>query len=307
MKRLAERSDVLITSFRPGALERIGFGEAWARSVKSDLIYVDISAFGNEGPMRNRPGYDPLVQAFAGLMSVTGNTGEEPVRVGVSIIDLSTGMWAAMGTLAALYEQKSTSLGTRVSTSLFESGLNWMSAHVGNYSASGQLPARMGSGSVSIVPYQVFPTSDGERVIAAGSDRLFAKLAQVLDCPEWLEDARFTSNGERVRNRLALIPLVRAETMKWPNDKLSLALEEAGVPSSPLNDVSGVLKEPQTEALKIVQHLRSDSERSVTVGLPFTLGGKRPGTRMPPPRLGEHTDEILSELELGQTSDERQL
>jgi crotonobetainyl-CoA:carnitine CoA-transferase CaiB-like acyl-CoA transferase len=206
---ILDRADVVIQNMRPGAIDKLGLGADALRAEKPELIYCDLGAYGRSGPLRERPGYDPLMQAHGGIMSVTGVDGGEPVRVGVSIVDQGAGMWAAMGILAALNRRHATGQGCHVTTSLFETAVAWMTAHIGGYLSSGDLRRRMGSGVAEIVPHQAFETADGHVMVAAGNDNLFRTLAKLLEQPELSGDPRFATNSKRVENRHTLIPILQ--------------------------------------------------------------------------------------------------
>lgn len=299
MERLCRRSDVVIESFRPDALERLGYGYGWARSLNPAVVYCSVTPYGDRGPLRDRPGYDPLMQAFSGIMSVTGEPDGAPVRAGVSVIDMGTGMWAAMSVLAALLQRRSDGRGRRIVTSLYETGLAWMAYHLASYWASGEAPERFGSAASMIVPYQAFPTSDGHLMIAAPNDGLFGRLCAALGHPEWAADARFAHNPDRVAHRQELTALIGEATSARPTEELAASLQAGGVACSPIRDAPGAAADPQTLASGIVQaldHPAVDGFRSV--GLPFQLDGERPPLRRPPPGLGQHQAEVLEELGL---------
>lgn len=299
MERLCRRSDVLVESFRPGALERLGYGPGWARSLNPEIVYCSVTPYGDRGPLRDRPGYDPLMQAFSGIMSVTGEEGGAPVRAGVSVIDMGTGMWAALSVLAALVQRPRRRRGRRIVTSLYETGLAWMSYHLASFWATGEAPGRFGSAAGMIVPYQAFPTSDGHLMIAAPNDALFGRLCGALGHAEWAGDARFAHNPDRVANREELTALIAGATSGRTTDDLAAALQAAGVACSPIRDAAGAAADPQTLASGMVQaldHPAIDGFRSV--GLPFLLDGERPPLRRPPPAPGEHQAEVLEELGL---------
>jgi crotonobetainyl-CoA:carnitine CoA-transferase CaiB-like acyl-CoA transferase len=289
---IEERADVLIQNLRPGMVEELGLDAATLRARNKRLIYCGIGAFGRGGPLSARPGYDPLMQAFGGLMSVTGEAGEPPVRVGTSIIDMGAGMWCAIGILSALHRRTLTGEGTTVDTSLYETSLAWMSYHAANYQASGEVPKRHGSGTYGIVPYRGYATRDGYLLIGAGNDNLFRKLATALGHPEWGDDARFRDNPRRVENRVALDGLIEDVTRSNTSAAWQATLEAAGVPSAPMQSVDEVVAHPQTKALGMIQE--SPDGRLTIMGLPLSFDGERPPFRRAAPELGEHTDELLA-------------
>ena len=291
---LVEKADVVLQNMRPGLIAKLGL-DATLRRDNPRLIYCNVGAFGAKGPLAERPGYDPLMQAMGGMMSVTGEEGRPPVRVGPSIIDIGTGMWAVIGILAALHRRDLTGEGSTVDASLFETALSWVNMHVASYLASGKVPGRRGSEATGMVPYKVFEASDGYVMIAAGNDNLFRRLAGACGHPEWLDDARFASNPERVRNRDLVHGSVQAVVAgRSCADWLTL-LEKAGVPCAPLLTIDQVLDHPQTKALEILQPT-PDGKMSL-IGLPLSFDGARPPLRRGPPALGADTDAILDAFE----------
>jgi crotonobetainyl-CoA:carnitine CoA-transferase CaiB-like acyl-CoA transferase len=274
--RLAGRSDVFVQSLRPGAAEARGFGADTVRALNPDLVYCSIGAFGTSGPLRDQPGYDPLLQAASGIMSVTGIDGMPPVRVGVSLIDLSTGLWAALAIVAALGRGG----GCTIDVSLYETALWLLSSQLVGYLGTGEVPGREGSAFAQIAPYQVFATGDGELMIVAGNDRLFRALCAVLGIPE---DERFRTNPDRVRHRAELAAAIEERTRTRATDQLLAELIAAGVPASPVRTVAEAADHEQTLALGILQRLGDFT----TLAQPLSVDGERLVHRSPPPALGE--------------------
>lgn len=289
---IIERADVVIQNLRPGSIEALGLGGAQLTSAQPRLIYCNLSAFGDEGPLARKPGYDPLMQAYGGLMSVTGEPGRPPVRVGVSIIDMAAGMWSVIGILSALHERTRTGAGGIIGTSLFETALAWMSTHVAEYSAGGPEAQRFGSGAPQIVPYEMFSTADGGLLVAAGNNALFARLCQVLDRQHWLQDERFSSNQARVRNRIELSSLLQEIFAARPLAEWRAQLDAASIPNAPLQSIAAVMSDAQTRALQIMQAVPGIPMHAV--GLPIRFDGARPALRLPAPQLGEHTNHIFN-------------
>lgn len=289
--RLADRADVLLQSMRPGAAERLALGAGAVRARNGRLVYCSIGAYGRRGPLRELPGYDPLMQAHAGLISVTGEPDRPGVRFGASVVDQTTGMWAAVAVLAALRERDATGRGREVDVSLYESALALVPYHLTEAIASGRAPGRHGTAFRLIVPYQVFATADGELMIAAGNDGLFARLCATLGHPELAEDARFATNPLRVRHRDELIPLLERRLAEQPSAAWVERLRAAGVPVAPVQDLVQVAGDEQTRALGILQQLGG----LTAVAPPLVVDGDRVPFRSPPPLLGEHSAEVLRE------------
>ena len=289
---IRDRADVLIHNLKHGTLDRYSLSADALLAEKPDLVYCNLGAFGATGPLRDRPGYDPMMQAYGGLMSLLGEDGRPPVRVGVSIIDIATGMWSVIGILAALQERRRTGRGGVVDTSLYETTLAWMTLPISAYLANGEIPTRHGSGIEQIVPYQAFQTADGFMMVAAGNDNLFRRLCAAIDRPGLAEDPRFRTNSDRVVNRRSLIPILSDIFAAAPVAEWVSRLEAAGIPNSPIKSLDQVVVDAQTAALGIIQQGPGSPVLSL-VGLPLSFDGARPPFAKPAPRLGEDNPEII--------------
>ncbi len=289
---ILERADIVLQNLRPGQVGELGLDADSLRAEKPSLIYCNLGAFGNAGPYKDRPGYDPLMQAFSGIMSTTGEAGRAPVRVGASIVDMGTGMWAVIGVLTALHKRRDSGTGSVVDVSLFETAAGYVSLFASQYQSSGELPSRQGSGANGIVPYRAYATRDSELVVAAGSDGLFRRLAQVLGRTEWIEDARFVSNPQRVAHQAELYAMIETEMTKRSNAEWIALLDDAGIPCSPVQTIAEMLAHEQTRALGLLQAVPDSAMKFI--GLPVSFDGVRPALRRRPPKLGEHTEEIFT-------------
>ncbi len=287
---IVEHADIVLQNLRPGQADEVGVGAAALLARKPSLIYCNIGAFGARGPLAGRPGYDPLMQAFGGIMSVVGEEGRPPVRVAPSIVDQGTAMWGVIGILSALYRRRDTGKGGIVDVSLFETAAAWMVMHAAQYLGSGDLPARHGSGANGIVPYRAYRTKDGDLVVAAGNDGLFRRLCEVLGFA-WFEDARFKTNPDRVKNADALYAMIEKEMLKRGNAEWTTLLDEGGVPCAPVQNMKQMLEHPQMQALGLLQDVPGSSQP--LIGLPISFDGDRPLPRSASPALGAHTREVL--------------
>jgi len=283
-------ADVVIQNLRPGAIDELGLGADALTARFPRLVYCSVWAFGNTGPMRLKPGYEPMLQAFSGLMMMNGDEGGPPTRVGTSILDYGTGLWAAVGVLAALVRRAATGKGCVVDASLYETGLAWLKGHYASFSTSGVIPERHRTGSHRVVPFESFETSTGPIIIAAGNDRLFAKLATVLGRPEWAKDAKYATNAARVANKPTLLAEIAQIFETASKGEWIDRLEAAGVPCAVINTLPDAAATPQADALGIVQKVPGHDY--TLIGLPLSFDRARPTIRRAPPAIGEHDAEV---------------
>ncbi|CAN5703949.1 CoA transferase [soil metagenome] len=293
LNRLCETADILIQNLRPGVVDEIGIGPEAMLAKHPRLIYCSIWAFGYQGPLRLKPGFDPLLQAYGGMMSVTGRPEDPPTFCGASINDKATGMFCTIGALAALRMRDKTGKGCLVDTSLFDSAVHWVEGQVNNYLANGTVSQRHGTGGTVIVPYQTFDTADGKSLcLAPGNDRLWARCAQVLGHADWATDPKYAKSAARVKNKTELLPMIAQAMLRRTRDDWIEAFEKAGVPCAPVNDIGEVARSEQFAAIDIVQELPDGQPR--VVGLPIAFDRVRPCSTRGAPALGEHTDEVLN-------------
>jgi crotonobetainyl-CoA:carnitine CoA-transferase CaiB-like acyl-CoA transferase len=288
---ILERADAVLHNLKLGALDKYGLGGAAMVEANPSLVWCNLGAFGAVGPLRDKPGYDPMMQAYSGLMSLLGEDGRPPVRVPASIVDMGAGMWSVIGILAALQERGRTGKGGIVETSLYETGLAWMSIYLAGFLANREIPARHGSGVDMIVPYQAFAAADGYMMVAAGNDNLFRRLCAVLDRPGLAEDPRFGSNKDRVTHRKELVPILSEIFATKKRAEWAEMLEAAGIPNGPINTLDQVVADAQTEALGIIQ--RKPGSELGLVGLPLSFDGERPPFAKAAPALGEDNGSVL--------------
>jgi glutaryl-CoA transferase len=307
-RELAAKSDVLLENFKFGDLERYGLGYAQLREANPGLIYCSVTGFGHTGPWRERPGYDFMIQGMGGLMSVTGERddrpGGGPQKAGIPIADLITGMYASIAVCAALAHRAKTGVGQHLDMALFDSLVAVLANQAGNYLATGEPPGRLGNDHPNIAPYQVFRTADGSLILACGNDNLFGKFCELAGRPKLAKDPRFATNGKRVANRVELTRIlselfVGRSTQEWIG-----ALEAAGVPCGPINDLAQVFSEPQALARGLRLELPHPSAGMVSlVRSPMRFSATPLEHGVPPPTLGQHTDEVLLDLLQKDSSD----
>jgi len=308
-RALARQSDVVIENFKVGGLEKYGLDYASLRTDNPGLVYCSITGFGQTGPYRERPGYDFLIQGMSGLMSITGEPdsapGGKPVKVGVAVTDVLTGLYAVIAIQGALAHRANTGKGQRIDISLLDVQAAALANQALNYLVSGRAPGRLGNAHPNIVPYEAFQTSDGYIILAVGNDSQFARFCEVAGRREFANDARFATNPSRVENRGSLIPLL-ADLMRARSSADWLgALERAGVPCGPINDIEQLFADPQVKA-RGLQISIPDSDPAADragsslpgVASPIHFSETPIRYELPPPRLGQHTDEVLQE-ELG--------
>jgi crotonobetainyl-CoA:carnitine CoA-transferase CaiB-like acyl-CoA transferase len=303
LRRLAGRADVFLQSLRPGLAEELGIGGDELRSANRRLVYCSVGAYGRVGPLAGEAGYDALMQAAGGLISVTGEPGRPGVRVGSSLIDQGTGTWAALGILAALLERERTGEGCIVDVSLYETAIGYLGYHLAGYLADGTIPRGDGTRFPMVAPYQVFRTRDGELMLAGGNDRLFRAICDVLAVPELVDDRRFRTNPDRVRNRDALAVLLEERLRTESSATWLERLTAAGVPAAPVADVRDVAESQQTAALGILQPLDHPRIENLTLAaLPVSFDEERALHPSAPPDHGAHSAEVLREA--GYTDEE---
>ena len=298
VKRLVKDADVVIENFRTGTMESFGLGYDVLSAINPRLIYCSVSAFGRTGPRKDSPGYEALMQAFSGIMSITGEPGGQPVRAGVSFLDLTTGILCALGVSNAIIQRQRTGLGQRVDGSLLETAVSLLAFHAEGYLLTGALPRALGSGHPSLSPYRNFKCRDGQWIfIAAANDRFWQKLVNALGLTELAADPRFQKNQGRVANRAELEGILEKTIGGLDREPLLKLLEEADVPATPVNTVDQVMNDPQTAERGIVQRVTHPRLGEIpVVGTPLHFSRMAPGVRRAAPLRGEHTDAVLTDL-----------
>ena len=308
VRALAEKSDVLIENYKFGDLERYGLGFEQLHALHPRLVYCSVTGFGHTGPYRERPGYDFMIQGMGGMMSVTGEPdgapGGGPQRAGVPIADIITGMYASIAICAALVHRERSGMGQHLDLALLDSQIALLAYQNTNYFATGKPPRRIGNLHPNIVPYQPFRTSDGEVILACGNDNLFRKFCEAAGCAELAKDPRFATNGKRVENRSEITRLLQELFLTRTKREWTDLLDAAGVPNGPINDVAQVFQEPQVRARGVRIELQHPVAGTLPmVASPMRFSGTALEYTLPPPLLGQHTDEVLGTL-LGRSESE---
>ena len=296
LKRLAAGTDVLIENFRTGTMESFGLGYDTLSAINPRLVYCSVSAFGRTGPRAEGAGYEALMQAFSGIMSITGEPDGAPVRAGVSFLDLTTGIFCAFGIVNALLHRAQTGLGQRVDGSLLETAVTLLNYHAEGFLLTGAVPKALGSSHPSLSPYRTFKCADGQWVFIAGAnDRFWQRLAPALSLPEMATDPRFATNIERVKNRVDLERTLVEAIGRHDREPLLKILDEAGVPATPVNTVAQVMEDPQTAARQMIQRVTHPRLGEIpVVGTPIKFSRMEAGPRTAAPLHGQHTDEVLA-------------
>ncbi len=297
---LAESADVVLENFRPGTAARLGLGYDQLAQRNPGLVYGSVSGFGHTGPLSSRAGYDAIAQAMSGIMSVTGEADGDPVRFGVAGADLASGMWVTIGILAALIARQHTGRGQHVDVALLDGETSWLTYVAQNYFATGKTPGRFGAAHPNIVPYQGFPTADGQIMVAVGNDALWQRFAPAIGLGDEADDERFSTNAARVAHREELLPMIERSLKERSSGEWTQILTDAGVPVGPIHTIPQALAQPQVLARDMVVDLPHRTQGTVrTLGSPVKLSSTPPVLRHASPTLGEHTEQILSGLGMG--------
>lgn len=296
---LIDKSDVLIENFKVGDLKRRGLDWDTVHARNPNIVYCSITGFGQSGPYATRPGYDFVVQGMGGLMSITGETEGMPMKVGVPISDIMAGMYATVSILAALRERDQTGSGRHIDISLLDCQVGWLYNQASNYLIGGTEPQRLGNAHPNIVPYETFATADGHINLAVGNDNQFERLCQAIERPDLVDISRSATNTQRLVNRNAILIEIRSEFTKRSSSKWLADLQTAGIPCGPINTLAQVFDDPHIQARGIVQEVEHSAAPDVKAKImrtPIRMEGHELDVRLPPPMLGEHTNEILSEM-----------
>jgi formyl-CoA transferase len=297
VRRLMKRADVLVENFRPGLMDRFGFGYEQAKAINPRLIFCSISGFGQTGPRANQPAFDQVLQGMGGAMSLTGQPGGQPTKFGIPIADIGAGMFAAFAISSALYVREKSGVGQWIDASMLGGQVALLTFQAGRYFATGTAPGLAGNRHPSIAPYETFQAADGFVNVACGNERMWKAFCQALGLESLLDDARFTLNRDRVGNRQPLIEIIEARLASLTVAEVVSILEKVDVPCGPVYTLSDVFADPQTEHLNLRRTVEHPKAGTVNLtGFPWQLSETPAEIRLPPPMLGEHTDEVLTEL-----------
>ena len=295
--KLAKEADIFVENFRTGAMDKLGFGYEKIKEINPRIVYTSISGFGRTGPEKDRAGYDVLLQGFGGLMSITGDPDRSPAKAGMSIVDLSTGLFAVYGTLSALIAAQRTGMGQFVDVSLLDGQISLLNHLATGYFATGKPAGRMGSAHPSVAPYQAFRAKDMDFILAVANDRLWKKCCEALDWMDLIEDSRFIKNIDRVANREELVSIMSDRFIQMEYNEIFETLDKYGVPCGPIHTIDQVLNHPHVKARDMIQEIHHPIVNDLKVpGFPVKLSETPANLRHHPPLLGEHTDDVLSEL-----------
>ena len=296
LTKLARDADIVVENFKVGTLDRLGIGYSDLSSVNPELIWCSITGYGQDGPYAGKAGYDFVAQGEAGIMSITGEANGEPMKVGVAVVDITTGLFSSNAILAALHARHATGQGQYIDSTLFTSAMAWLANVGSSYLTTGELPQRLGNAHPSIVPYQTFPTKDLWIIIGAGNDRQFASLCRIIQREDLIEDPRFNDNPSRVENRDELIPILETVLRTRTADEWLEEISTAGIPCGPINTLDRVFEHPQAKHRNMVVEIEHPTAGTVKLaGIPFQMSGTPPAILRHPPLLGEHTEEVLGQ------------
>ncbi|MDP9366569.1 MAG: CoA transferase [Chloroflexota bacterium] len=298
--RLIERADVVVENFSPGTVDRLGFGYEAVRARRPGIVYAAISGFGQDGPDHRRTAYDLILQGMSGMMSVTGPVGGPPTRLGVPIADIAAGMFAAFGVVGALFHRERTGEGQYVDTSMLGGQVALLTYQAGTFLATGEVPGPLGNAHPIIAPYDTFATADGHVNIAVGNDAIWARFCAALGLEGLRDDPRFAANADRITNRAALYAILEETLAALPTAEVVARLDAASVPCGPIRNVDEAVSDPQTRAQGLIQEMPHPTLGTVAVpGFPYHFGGTPLAVRYPPPLLGQHTTQVLTEVGYG--------
>ena len=296
--KLVEQSDVVVENFTPGVMSRFGLEYATVKQANPQIIYCSISGFGQDGPYQNRPAYDQIMQGISGLMSITGDLGGEPQKVGVAVTDIGSGMWAAFAVISALYHREQQGEGQYIDISMLDAQVAWLTYQAGYYFAYDRPPQRLGAAHPTLVPYQAFMCQDGKYLnVAVGSERLWERFCQAVKLMDLKDRPEFATNGVRVENRATLVPLLQTHFLTRPADDWVADLQALNVPAGPINDLADVFADPQVLHRQMLLEMPHPTLGDIKqTGLPIKFSRTPGGLELPPPLLGEHNGPILRDL-----------